>query len=403
MPILAGNNSIYQNSSIKGKVNIRTKNKINKIKKGFLSENITIIEEKCLDDENKNNYLIKYEFNNIRKISIYYLENVTSYDEYTFIPSLKIYFELERNEQQPIIFCQNSSLNEKEKCYTIQYRNTFKKPENKEDLKLNPALFIFLIDQSGSMSGTPIELASKALLLFLQSLPAGSYYQIIGFGSEYKKYDKIPKKYESKNIKENIKLIENLKADLGGTNIYSPLKDIYDSFEVYDKIYLPRNIFLLTDGEIDDKKSTLAIIENNSDLYSIYSIGIGKFFDRDLIKNAGIIGKGNYNFCENIKGLNEVIATEVFKACNPYVSGFSIKTNLDDKNLYRIDKTNNLIFRKNKIMDFNYIIEKNEVNDSNNKINIDIKNKDNDNNKKDTKKEIDKKYEIIPYEIPKGE
>ena len=403
LPILAGNNSIYQNSSIKGKVNIRTKNKINKIKKGFLSENITIIEEKCLDDENKNNYLIKYEFNNIRNISIYYLDNVTSYEEYTFIPSLKIYFELERNEQQPIIFSQNSSLNEKEKCYTIQYRNTFKKPENKEDLKLNPALFIFLIDQSGSMSGTPIELASKALLLFLQSLPAGSYYQIIGFGSEYKKYDKIPKKYESKNIKESIKLIENLKADLGGTNIYSPLKDIYDSFEVYDKIYLPRNIFLLTDGEIDDKKSTLAIIENNSDLYSIYSIGIGKFFDRDLIKNAGIIGKGNYNFCENIKGLNEVIATEVFKACNPYVSGFSIKTNLDDKNLYRIDKTNNLIFRKNKIMDFNYIIEKNELNDSNNKINIDIKYTDNDNNKKDKKKEIDKKYEIIPYEIPKGE
>ena len=403
LPILAGNNTIYQNSSIKGKVNIRTKNKINKIEKDFLSENITIIEEKYLDDENKNNYLIKYEFNNIRNISIYYLDNVTSYEEYTFIPSLKIYFELERNEQQPIIFCQNSSLNEKEKCYTIQYRNTFKKPENKEDLKLNPALFIFLIDQSGSMSGTPIKLASKALLLFLQSLPAGSYYQIIGFGSEYKKYDKIPKKYESKNIKESIKLIENLKADLGGTNIYSPLKDIYDSFEVYDKIYLPRNIFLLTDGEIDDKKSTLAIIENNSDLYSIYSIGIGKFFDRDLIKNAGIIGKGNYNFCENIKGLNEVIATEVCKACNPYVSGFSIKTNLDDKNLYRIDKTNNLIFRKNKILDFNYIIKKNEVNDSNNKINIDIKYTDNDNNKKDTKKEIDENYEIIPYEIPKGE
>ena len=95
--------------------------------------------------------------------------------------------------------------------------------------------------------------------------------------------------------------------------------------------------------------------------------------------------------------------TEVCKSCNPYVSGFSIKTNLDEKNLYRIDKTNNLIFRKNKIMDFNYIIEKNELNDSNNKINIDIKYTDNDNNKKDTKKEIDENYEIIPYEIPKGE
>ena len=33
-----------------------------------------------------------------------------------------------------------------------------------------PGLFVFLIDQSGSMSGKPIELVKKALLLFIQSL-----------------------------------------------------------------------------------------------------------------------------------------------------------------------------------------------------------------------------------------
>ena len=48
-----------------------------------------------------------------------------------------------------------------------------------------PALFIFLIDQSYSMEGNPIDLVSQALKLFLQSLPEGSYYQLIGFGSDY--------------------------------------------------------------------------------------------------------------------------------------------------------------------------------------------------------------------------
>ena len=43
--------------------------------------------------------------------------------------------------------------------------------------------------------------ASKALLLFLQSLPAGSYYQIIGFGTDFEAYDKKPKEYNQKNIK----------------------------------------------------------------------------------------------------------------------------------------------------------------------------------------------------------
>ena len=395
LPILIGNNALNKVSSIKGQVEIKTKNKINKIEKKILSENINITEEKYLDDENKNNYLIKYQYN----LSLCY-SKYSKVDNY--IPSTKIYFDLELNEK-PIIFTQNSSFHNKEKCYIIQYRNISKKSDNTEELKLNPSLFIFLIDQSGSMSGKSIKVASKALLLFLQSLPVGSYYQIIGFGSDFKKYDETPKEYTSKNIKQSIELIENLNADLGGTNIYSPLKDIYNSSTIYDKINLPRNIFLLTDGEIEDKEDTLTIIEKNSDKFSIYSIGIGDDFDKDLIKNAGIIGKGKYNFCSDIEGLNEIIATEVFYACSPYITNFNFKSNLDEKNLYEMNNVKNIIIKKGKVYYFNYIIEKNEENDKINKINIDIKYIEDDINKKGEKNEIKENYEIIPYEISEGE
>ena len=398
LPILVGSTSI--DSSIKGKVEIKTKYKINKIEKKILSDKMNIIEDKYLDDENKNNYLIKYEYNNLENLSKDDIDDIFKYEDYTYIPSSKIYFELELNEE-PIIFCQNSTLNEK--CYTIQYRNISKKSDNKEDLQLNPSLFIFLIDQSGSMSGNAIKVASKALLLFLQSLPAGSYYQIIGFGSNFKKYDEKPKEYIKDNIEQSIKLIEKLGANLGGTNIYSPLKDIYDSNMIYDKINLPRNIFLLTDGAIENKEDTLSIIEKNSDKYSIYSIGIGNVFDKDLIKNAGIIGKGNYNFCCNIECLNEVIATEVCNSCGAYISDFSIKSNLDEKNIYKMNNTNSLIIRKNKICNFNYIIEQNEENEKINKIHININYVENDKNKNEAKKEIKEDYEIIPNEISKGE
>ena len=69
------------------------------------------------------------------------------------------------------------------------------KYESFEELEDIPSLFIFLIDQSGSMSGTPINLVSKALLLFLQSLPKNSYFQLIGFGSNYEYYNKEPTEY----------------------------------------------------------------------------------------------------------------------------------------------------------------------------------------------------------------
>jgi uncharacterized protein with von Willebrand factor type A (vWA) domain len=46
--------------------------------------------------------------------------------------------------------------------------------------------FIFIVDRSGSMTGSYIENTKQALKLFLQSLPQGSSFQIISFGDEFK-------------------------------------------------------------------------------------------------------------------------------------------------------------------------------------------------------------------------
>ena len=405
LPILSGKSFNVSDFLIKGKVEINTNNKIKKIEKNILSENLKILEENCLDDINKNNYFIKYEFNSKEIFkdfnSLQRIKRVELFLESYYIPSSKIYFELEKSE--PFIYFQNSLLNDDEKCYNINYRYIEKniEEENSENISLNPALFIFLIDQSGSMNGDSIEIASKALLLFLQSLPAGSYYQIIGFGSEFKKYDEIPKIYNENNIKKSKEIINKLKADLGGTNIYNPLNDIYNSDKIYEKINLPKIIFLLTDGEIDNKNETLELIEKNSDKFSIYSIGIGNNFDQDLIKNAGIIGKGDYNFCSDIKNLNAVIATEINNSINPYISDFIIDTPLSEKNLYHFNYEN-IIIKNNKIINFGYILKKNE--DINNPINIDIKYIKNSRNiKNEKKKEIKKNYKLNSYEIPNGD
>ena len=114
-------------------------------------------------------------------------------------------------------------------------------------------LFIFLVDQSGSMKGTPIKLVIKALLIFIQSLPKNSYFQIIGFGSKYKKYNESPFEYNIKNISEIKEIIKGLKGNMGKTNIVKPLEDIFNNKEEYLKIKSSKNILILTDGEVNDK------------------------------------------------------------------------------------------------------------------------------------------------------
>ena len=382
LPIFQGKDSeIYKNSEVKGKINIITKNEILNVEKNILMKNLEIIEEKY-QNEKKNDYVIIYQIKELPSFSWYNLD---------YIPSSKIYFDF--NMSEPFSYAQESLLNNNEINYFIQYKYKKENSSNKNE-RANPALFIFLVDQSGSMKGERIEIASKALQLFIQSLPAGSYYQIIGFGSDFKKYDITPIKYDKENIKKSMNVIENLYADLGGTNVAKPLKDIYSSNKIYDKINLPKNIFLLTDGAAWDKNEALELIEKNSSKYTVYSIGIGEDFDDDLIKNAGILGKGNYNFCKNLNNLNSIIVSEINKATSPYISNIKYSSNLD-KNIIIKNNTIPNIIRDNGIINLYYIMEKKNYQD---KIKLELRYLDYESNKN-----IKKIYEIIPEKIEKGE
>ena len=398
VPLMKNMGDDIPSDIIEGVLEIETKSKIININKKYLCDKMIIKEEK--NDKDKNLFIMKYkyeidslktefEIDSLEYILYGYSSNKS---KNLYIPSSKFLFNLESNNA---LFYQKSLKNKDEQSFIFNYKITENKNsssnKNKEDIKLNPALFIFLIDQSGSMSGSPIKVASKALLLFLQSLPAGSYYQIIGFGSDYKIYDNIPKEYNQNNLKKSIEIVEKLKGDMGGTDIYSPLEYIYQS-KNYEKVLLPRNIFLLTDGEIDNKKETLTLIENNSNKFSVYSFGIGKDFDEDLIKNAGIVGKGNYSFCKNIEGLNQIIVSNLNDICTSFINNFEINSNLDSINLYN---TRNMdrVMKQNKIYRFGYIT-KEKIPQK--KINFSMKYKQN-------KEDIVKKYNIEPFELSPGE
>lgn len=91
--------------------------------------------------------------------------------------------------------------------------------------------------------------------------------------------------------------------------------------------------------------------------FAVHSIGIGSSFDEDLIKNAGIIGKGSFSFCKDISGLNQVIVSTLNTICTPFVTNFEIRSPLDELNLYKINNKN-INIKENSIYKFNYIIDK---------------------------------------------
>ena len=236
---------------------------------------------------------------------------------------------------------------------TISYAAKYEDNVNNE----TPGLFIFLIDQSGSMSGKSIELVRKALLLFIQSLPEHSYFQLIGFGSDFKKYNSEPVIYNKENVNDIIQTINGLDANLGGTNISGPLQSIFND-TCYSNINLSRNIFLLTDGQVFDRERCIDIISTNSSKFRIHSLGIGNSFDKVLIEQCGKLGKGTSSFVQDVEKINSVVIDVLNKSLRPYIT--EIKFEFDNykediaSKIISCSPTNNFTYQ-NEVMNYYFI------------------------------------------------
>ena len=120
--------------------------------------------------------------------------------------------------------------------------------------------FIFLVDRSGSMRGSYIGSARETLVLFLKSIPEGNFFNIIGFGSSYSKLfpDTVP--YDEQHLEKAIKHAQEMEADLGGTELLTPLQYI---FGTKPRSGYSRQVFVLTDGSVRNTGACIQQMQNN--------------------------------------------------------------------------------------------------------------------------------------------
>ena len=368
------NFSENNNKKLETKIKIETQSKITRLIPMYVNDEI----------KKNSEYNVKYS-PDYKKAEIEYKNNKPNLDKNE--PknedednNFRILFRTE-NMNKPFIYSQFNPIL-KETAYSINYTYISKylkeipvpeKPDEdntisyvlkyeKNEINETPGLFVFLIDQSGSMSGRPMELVRKALLLFIQSLPENSYFQLIGFGSEFKKYNEEPVIYNKENVDNIIKIINELTADLGGTNISKPLAEIFNS-ESYSKIDLSKNIFLLTDGEVFDREKCIELISNNSSKFRVHALGIGNSFDEVLIKQCGKLGKGSSSFVKELEKINSVVIDTLNKGLRPYITDlkFEFENYKDEisKNIIAVNPINNFVYQ-NEIMNYSFILPDNK-------------------------------------------
>ena len=360
-------NYSYNKSVVQGKININTSSKITRLIING-SKNFDKIEKKYSDDKrNIDIEISKYNFSDkdIPGIILFRTENI--YEE-------KLYYQYNPNKNESYYMLQKALFipelkkelkDEIDENENMDYISLIK---NNEEEKENPEIcYIFLLDQSGSMSGNRIELCSKALLLFLQSLNEKSYFQLVGFGSNYEYYSEKPLEYNKENVKNLMEKIRNLKADKGCTYLYKPLENIYNN-KIYEEYNMKKYIILLTDGELHDKEKVLNLIGSKSDEFIFNSLGIGEC-DKDLIQRTALSGKGYSYYIDDLNQLNSVVISLLDRVKEYFIINCTTtnkKPLIENDNKYTIEKYD--------FFNYGFILDEKDIN--NIEFNINIKGKE---------------------------
>uniref|UniRef100_A0A4W6CS13 von Willebrand factor A domain containing 5A n=1 Tax=Lates calcarifer TaxID=8187 RepID=A0A4W6CS13_LATCA len=194
--------------------------------------------------------------------------------------------------------------------------------------------FVLLLDRSGSMDcltndsegqETRISSARDTLLLLLKSLPMGCYFNIYSFGDSYEHIFPKSVEYSEKTLEEALKKVEEMQADLGGTEILEPLKHIYSQPCIPNQ---PRQLFVFTDGEVCNTKEVINLVKKNSGSHRCFSFGIGEGSSSALINGLAKEGGGHAQFITGTDRMQPKVMQSLRFALQPAVEDISVTWDL---------------------------------------------------------------------------
>ena len=183
-----------------------------------------------------------------------------------------------------------------------------------EDLVTVPSEVVFLIDCSGSMSGQRISMAKEALSLLLSSLPPDSCFNIVRFGSTMDMLFSSSQAYTDSTLEEARALVRSLDADMGGTEILTPLQTILNQPEQEGR---PKQLFVITDGAVSNSRECIQLVGAHRRSTRVFSLGIGSAADRHLVKGLARAGGGTAAFTVSGEHLAGKVMAHLSQALAP--------------------------------------------------------------------------------------
>jgi ubiquitin/uncharacterized protein YegL len=166
-----------------------------------------------------------------------------------------------------------------------------------------PAEYIFVVDCSGSMDGSGIAHARKALQLALRSLPMCSLFNIISFGTfcEPLFADVASEPLSQPSLITASTKVSNMSANMGGTELDAPLKLALQGAAARSATtgtaasgQKERIVLLLTDGQVSNTRELIATVAaaRRTAAVTVHTLGLGAYVSSELVQGLAAAGGG---------------------------------------------------------------------------------------------------------------
>lgn len=147
-------------------------------------------------------------------------------------------------------------------------------------------------------------------------------FNIIGFGDNFMKlFQDGSVEYNEKNLKIALEHCKKLEADLGGTDVLSPLKGI---FSQPSKSGIPRQIFLLTDGEVDNTDLCIKTVKKEARNTRVFTFGIGSGASIELIEGLSKAGNGYSEIIQDNNDMEQKLMKQLNRAAKIGITDIQI-------------------------------------------------------------------------------
>ncbi len=157
---------------------------------------------------------------------------------------------------------------------------------------ITPKEMIFVVDCSGSMSGSPIAKAKEAIAYALEHLNPLDNFQIIRFSNESESFAPEPVPATPAHIARALEYVSGLSGQ-GGTIM---LEGVKAALGYRDDPQRLRIISFMTDGYIGNEDQILSYLHEHLGGARLFSFGVGSSVNRHLLDKMAEFGRGGVEY-----------------------------------------------------------------------------------------------------------